>query len=77
MIHGGGDTYIRPEMARVIFSRANEPKELWVVAKAKHNQALQLAGEEYHRRVLAFFEKHLAEPSLAPEIAPAALAESA
>ena len=28
---------------------------------AKHNQALHLAGDEYRRRVLAFFERHLAD----------------
>ena len=60
MIHGGGDTYIKPEMAQNLFARAGAPKELWMVEKAKHNQALQVAGEEYRQRVLAFFEAHLA-----------------
>jgi pimeloyl-ACP methyl ester carboxylesterase len=59
MIHGGGDNYIKPEMARALFERAREPKELWLVDKAKHNQALDVAGDEYRRRVLAFFNKHL------------------
>ena len=61
MIHGEGDTYIKPEMAQALFADAAEPKELWVVPKARHNQALQLAGDEYHGRVVAFFDKHLAE----------------
>ncbi|HVL12821.1 MAG TPA: alpha/beta fold hydrolase [Gemmata sp.] len=60
MIHGEGDTYIRPEMARALFERARGPKELWVVPKAKHNQALHVAGDEYHRRVVEFFDRHLA-----------------
>src|SRR5207247_8848874 len=59
MIHGGGDTYIKPEMARDLFARAREPKELWIVEGAKHNQALQAAGDAYRQRVLAFFQKHL------------------
>ena len=63
MIHGGGDTYIKPEMARPIFEKAGEPKEFWLVDNAKHNQALQIEGDEYRRRVLAFFEKYLAEPA--------------
>jgi fermentation-respiration switch protein FrsA (DUF1100 family) len=62
MIHGGGDTYIKPEMAQQLFTRARHPKEMWLVDGAKHNQALHLAGEEYRRRVLDFFRKHLAEP---------------
>jgi fermentation-respiration switch protein FrsA (DUF1100 family) len=60
MIHGGADTYIKPAMARALFGHARRPKELWVVADAKHNQAPHTAGEEYRRRVLAFFDWHLA-----------------
>jgi pimeloyl-ACP methyl ester carboxylesterase len=61
MIHGGADTYIKPEMAQVLFERARQPKQLWLVEGAKHNQSLQLAGDEYRRRVLEFFQKHLAK----------------
>jgi uncharacterized protein len=60
MIHGGSDTYIKPEMARMVFDRAGLPKEFWLVPGAKHNQAIQVAGDEYHRRVLQFFQEHLA-----------------
>lgn len=59
-IHGGGDTYIKPEMAAELVGYAKGPKELWVVPGAKHNQALATAGDEYRRRVLEFFDKHLA-----------------
>jgi alpha-beta hydrolase superfamily lysophospholipase len=60
MIHGQCDTYIRPDMARALFERAGKPREFWVVPGARHNQAVQLAGDEYRARVLAFFEMHLA-----------------
>jgi pimeloyl-ACP methyl ester carboxylesterase len=60
MIHGGADTYIKPEMAQALFELAREPKELWFVDGAKHNQAPQVATDEYQRRVLAFFDGHLA-----------------
>src|SRR5262249_35386106 len=46
MIHGGQDTYIKPEMARALYERAREPREFWLVEGAKHNQALQVAGDE-------------------------------
>lgn len=59
MIHGGGDTYIKPEMAQDLFGRVRGPKELWMVEEAKHNQAFHLANDEYQRRVLAFFQQHL------------------
>jgi pimeloyl-ACP methyl ester carboxylesterase len=60
MIHGGADTYIKPEMARALFDAAREPKEFWLVGSAKHNQALQVAAGEYERRVREFFDTHLA-----------------
>jgi pimeloyl-ACP methyl ester carboxylesterase len=60
MIHGEEDSYITPHMARALFARARPPKEFWLVEGAKHNQALLVAGEEYRRRVLEFFEEHLA-----------------
>jgi hypothetical protein len=44
-----------------LFQYAREPKEFWLVPGAKHNQALHLVGDEYRRRVLAFFEQHLAD----------------
>src|SRR5262249_7905855 len=47
MIHGGNDTYIKPEMAQALFACAREPREFWLVDGAKHNQALSVAGEEY------------------------------
>jgi pimeloyl-ACP methyl ester carboxylesterase len=61
MIHGGGDTYIKPEMAQSLHKRAKSgTAELWMVAKAKHNQALHVAGDEYHRKLIEFFDEHLA-----------------
>jgi fermentation-respiration switch protein FrsA (DUF1100 family) len=60
MIHGGADNYIKPGMARALFDRAREPKEFWLVDNAKHNQSFHLAADEYKKRVLAFFDKHLA-----------------
>ncbi|QDU24086.1 alpha/beta hydrolase [Urbifossiella limnaea] len=68
MIHGEGDTYIKPDMARALFERAKGEKELWVVPKAKHNQALHVAGDEYHRRVVEFFDRHLARVDAEPTV---------
>jgi dipeptidyl aminopeptidase/acylaminoacyl peptidase len=63
MIHGKCDTYIKPEMASRLYRLARRPKEFWLVENAKHNHALQVAGEEYRQRVLSFFEQHLADSS--------------
>lgn len=60
MIHGGGDTYIKPEMAQSLHKRAKlGTAELWMVDKAKHNQSMHIAGEEYHRKLIEFFDEHL------------------
>lgn len=59
MVHGGNDTYIRPEWARELFDRAGQPKELWIVEGAKHNQAVQVAGHEYQERICQFFATYL------------------
>jgi alpha-beta hydrolase superfamily lysophospholipase len=62
MIHGGADTYIKPSMTQDLFNHAGRPKDLWIVEGAKHNQALQVAGDDYKRRVTEFFDKNLANP---------------
>lgn len=68
MIHGGGDKYILPQMAKTLYKRASASiKSLWLVPGAKHNQALHVAGDEYHRQLAAFFDQHLA--GLPPESA--------
>jgi pimeloyl-ACP methyl ester carboxylesterase len=65
MIHGGGDTYIKPAMAKALYELAGEPRDFWLVEGAKHNQALQVANGDYQKRVLEFFERHLA-PDVSP-----------
>lgn len=59
MIHGGGDTYIRPATAQELFARAQAPKEFWLVEGAKHNQAVAVANGLYSERLLDFFDRHL------------------
>lgn len=60
MIHGQADAYIQTPMAEALHRLArSSPKQLWLVPKAKHNQSLHTAGEEYHQRLVAFFDTHL------------------
>lgn len=73
MIHGEADTYIKPDMAKALFRRVRTPeKQLWLVPKAKHNQAPQIAPDEYHKRLVDFFDDHLGDirspqkPTLVP-----------
>lgn len=61
MIHGERDSYIGTDLAQDLFARANAPKELWVVPKAKHNGSFQAAPAEYAERLQQFFSAHLTE----------------
>lgn len=60
MIHGGGDTYIKADMAKALFAYAKTPKDLWIVPDAKHNQAPVVAPDEYRKKLVEFFERNLA-----------------
>jgi pimeloyl-ACP methyl ester carboxylesterase len=66
MIHGEADTYIKPEMAKALYERARGSKEIWVVPKAKHNQAITIAADDYHSRLVSFFDANLASAGPPP-----------
>ena len=59
-IHGQRDSYIRPHVTRILYHAAAEPKYLWMVPQAKHNQSVTVAPEDYAARTTAFFRKYLA-----------------
>jgi pimeloyl-ACP methyl ester carboxylesterase len=59
MIHGGRDSYIRPDIAREFFECARPPREIWMVDGARHNACLDIAGDEYKKKLVEFFRKHL------------------
>lgn len=60
MIHGQRDSYLPVEQAQLLFDAAKEPKELWIVPGAKHNQAVTIQPAEYAQRTAAFFDRNLA-----------------
>lgn len=55
ILHGTADTLIDSRYSEMVFASANEPKELWLIAGAKHNDMSDVGGDEYWRRVLEFF----------------------
>jgi pimeloyl-ACP methyl ester carboxylesterase len=60
MVHGKADGYIRPEIALDLHHAA--PKSLcrlWMVENAKHNQAIDVAEDEYKVNTSEFFLEHL------------------
>jgi len=58
-IHGDHDPYIPPADFDALVAAAQSPKEVWRVPEAGHRTADQLYPDEYRRRVVAFFDKHL------------------
>jgi uncharacterized protein len=65
-IQGAGDTFIPPSHARVLAAAARVSHahvQLWLVPGATHAQGFHVAGQEYVRRVIAFFRASLSSPS--------------
>ena len=43
----------------MLYERTDEPKELFPIENAKHNDTWDIAGEEYAQKIISFFEKAL------------------
>lgn len=72
MIHGEKDTYISTGIARALFARAREPKELWIVPGAKHNRCRELDPSSYRARLSTFFSRSSPRRTSTPPPADAA-----
>ena len=58
-IAGAEDRHTTLAEAERLFGAAREPKRMWVVEGVAHEDLHVRSQEEYERRVLAFFGKHL------------------
>jgi pimeloyl-ACP methyl ester carboxylesterase len=58
-IHGEKDEYITPRQAQYLFDAARSREGLWIVPKARHNDAVQVAPEEYREKIVSFFNENL------------------
>ena len=59
LIHGRYDNLVPAAQAKLLYKRAGEPKELWLVPGAKHNKCAEVGGFEYKQRLADFFRKYL------------------
>lgn len=59
VIGGECDRLMTPEDVKAIFNAAREPKQLWMVPKARHAQCREVAGPEYDARIIEFFARNL------------------
>lgn len=59
LIHARDDQRISFENSKTIYEAAQCPKEFWLVPNGGHEAVWQEKKEEYQKRVLDFFQKHL------------------
>ena len=59
IIAGGKDQHATMDETKAIFANANEPKELWVIKPAGHEDFYDMVPKEYERRVLQFLGRTL------------------
>ena len=59
LIHGERDSYIPVEQSRLLYAQSPQPRYLWVVARAKHNQSVDVQPELYARHTSDFFDRYL------------------
>ena len=61
VLGGAEDPYTPEAETRALFRAAREPKALWVVPGAGHEDLYEAEPEAYRRRVLDFLDRHLRE----------------
>jgi uncharacterized protein len=59
LIAGDRDPTVPWESSEQLYAAAHEPKELWIIHGAGHGGYEATAGEEYRRRLVAFFDRAL------------------
>jgi fermentation-respiration switch protein FrsA (DUF1100 family) len=59
VIQGDADQLVPVADGQAIYAAARGDKEIWIVAGAAHAGAIGVAPDEYARRVIGFFDRHL------------------
>jgi fermentation-respiration switch protein FrsA (DUF1100 family) len=59
LIAGGADQHTTLREMRELYERANPPKDLWIIDKARHEDFYSYATEDYQRRVVGFLKSWL------------------
>ena len=62
LIHGEQDDVMPVANSYALYAAANEPKELYIVPGAGHNDMGQVGGEVFAERVAGFFNRALLQP---------------
>ncbi len=59
ILHGTADDLIDSSYSEMVFRNAHEPKQLWLIEGARHDNMAEVGGEEYYTRILTFFDTSL------------------
>lgn len=59
IIHGRYDNLVPAAQAKLLYKKAGNPKEIWLVPGAKHNKCAEVGGFEYKQRLADFFRQNL------------------
>jgi len=59
LIAGDADRLAALDEAKLLYANANDPKELWIIPGARHQDFHRYARDEFERRVGAFFTARL------------------
>lgn len=60
MIHGDRDEIIPTRLGQDLFAAAPEPKSIWIVPGAHHNDIVETAGASYREHLRSFYESFAA-----------------
>jgi uncharacterized protein len=58
-IHGTSDSFINFDYSKMLYHRAREPRELFLVPGANHTDVWEVAGKDYETKVLGFLSRAL------------------
>ncbi len=58
-IYGKNDGLIGYKYSLMLYDEAHEPKELFPIENASHNDTWDVAGEKYEKKLITFFGEHL------------------
>jgi fermentation-respiration switch protein FrsA (DUF1100 family) len=70
IVAGELDRHTTADDTRLLFAAASQPKDLWLIQGAAHVDYFEYVGDEYQRRVLAFFDRTLGSSDQSPAAKP-------
>jgi uncharacterized protein len=58
-IHGKMDPLVKYQYSELLYSRAREPKMLYLIDEARHVDVWEVAGKEYEATIFEFLNQHI------------------